>query len=538
MTRTPESSLGTDLTDSSSGLRLAELVAALSLATDIGTGRPMESALRSCMLAVRFGKTVGLGEAELRDVYYVVLLRFAGCTADSHLAARAFGDEIDFQERVAALGFPDPTAMMRLVLGYVGAGERPLRRARSLATTTALLMREFGEISAGHCEVAQNVARRLGMGKEVLEALGQVFERWDGKGMPNRLKGEEISRAVRVSQLAQDLEVMHRIGGVEVAVAAARERAGRAFDPDLAERFAELAPRLFESLEAGSAWTAVLEAEPGPRPRLSGEMLETGTRAIADFVDLKSPYTVGHSSGVALLAARAAERCGLTRADVDDVRRGGYLHDLGRVGISTGIWGKEGTLTEGEWEQVRLHPYYTERILARSGPLARLGSLASLHHERLDGSGYHRGLLASMLPVTVRILAAADVYHAMTEPRPHREALAPEAAAAELHREVRAGRLDGETANAVLAAAGHPVRSSRRERVAGLTDREVEVLGLLARGLSKKQVAQRLTISKATVDHHVRHIYEKIGVSTRAAATMFAMQHDLVQDTSGLSPGL
>ncbi len=201
------------------------------------------------------------------------------------------------------------------------------------------------------------------------------------------------------------------------------------------------------------------------------------------------------------------------------IRRAGLLHDIGRVGVSSGIWEKPGPLSEREWERVRMHPYYTERVLARPPALARLGALASLHHERLDGSGYHRGVPASMLSPAARILAAADVYHAMIEPRPYRPARTPEAAAEELRREVRAGQLDSEAASGVLAAAGHRVRSTRRALVAGLSEREVEVLRLIARGHSKKQIGGLLTISQKTVDHHIQHIYNKINVSTRAAAT-------------------
>ncbi|HXZ05637.1 MAG TPA: HD domain-containing phosphohydrolase, partial [Ktedonobacteraceae bacterium] len=181
-----------------------------------------------------------------------------------------------------------------------------------------------------------------------------------------------------------------------------------------------------------------------------------------------------------------------------------------------------------EWERVRMHPYYTERVLARPGVLARLGAVASLHHERLDGSGYYRGFSANMLSPAARILAAADVYHAMTEQRPHRPALTTEQAAEQLLREARAGRLDAESVNQVLAAAGHKVRSTHRKFVAGLSQREIEVLRLLARGYSKKQVAERLFISEKTVSHHTQHIYTKIGVSTRAGAAIFAMEHDLL----------
>jgi HD-GYP domain-containing protein (c-di-GMP phosphodiesterase class II) len=200
------------------------------------------------------------------------------------------------------------------------------------------------------------------------------------------------------------------------------------------------------------------------------------------------------------------------------------------VAVSAGIWGKPGPLSEREWERVRMHPYYTERVLARPSMLARLGALAALHHERLDGSGYYRGVKASMLSPAARILAAADVYHAMTEPRPHRRALESEIAAEQLQREVRAGRLDSEAAHAVLGAAGHGVPTRRHELVAGLSEREIEVLRLLARGHSKKQVAGLLIISEKTVSHHTQHIYTKIGVSTRAGAAVFAMEHDLLAD--------
>jgi HD-GYP domain-containing protein (c-di-GMP phosphodiesterase class II) len=316
----------------------------------------------------------------------------------------------------------------------------------------------------------------------------------------------------------------------------ARQRAGGAHDPAIVERFCRKAPHLLADLDGEFAWEMALAAEPGPRPCLSAAQLDHIARAIADFVSLQSPYLAGHSSGVAELAAGAARRLRLPEADVVAVRRAGWLHDLGRVAVSAGIWGKPGPLSDGEWERVRLYPYYTERILARPQALAPLGALAALHHERLDGSGYHRGLTAGALPFTARVLAAADVYQALTEPRPHRPARAAGEAADELRCEVRAGRLDAEAANAVLAAAGHRVRSKRRAWPAGLSDREVEVLRLVARGLSNREMAHRLELSERTVHHHIQHVYHKLGVSTRAAATLFAMQHDLLEGTAYLAP--
>jgi DNA-binding CsgD family transcriptional regulator len=202
------------------------------------------------------------------------------------------------------------------------------------------------------------------------------------------------------------------------------------------------------------------------------------------------------------------------------------VHDLGRLGVSNAIWDKRGELTHSEMERVRMHPYLSERMLSFSPALIPLGQIAVQHHEHLDGSGYPRGLSGDAISLSGRILAAADVYHAMTEMRPHRPALSPEEAASELRAEVKAGRLDGDTADAVLRAAGHRIKR-RRQWPAGLTGREVEVLRLLARGLSNKEIASELVISRKTAGNHIEHIYTKIGVSNRARASLFAMKHGL-----------
>jgi len=281
-------------------------------------------------------------------------------------------------------------------------------------------------------------------------------------------------------------------------------------------------------LDDEPSWELVLACEPGERPVLTETQFDTACQALADFADIKSPYTLGHSPGVAALASAAARIGGLGEAEALALWRAGLLHDLGRVGVSAGVWTKPGLLTEREWEQVRLHPYYTERILARSPAFATIGALATLHRERLDGSGYHRRLPASLLSPAARLLAAADVYRALLEPRPHRPARPPAAAAAELARAVQAGGLDSDAVRCVLAAAGQQVKQARPAHPAQLTERELDVLRLIARGHSIKQMAQQLTISPKTVDTHIQHIYEKIGVSTRAGATLFAVEHNLL----------
>ena len=510
------------------GVPLAQIVAVLSLATDLGYGQPMEHVLRSCALSLRLGEFLGLGESERAIVYYVGLLACVGCFADAHEQARWFGDDITLKAGTYDVDFAG-LPMMAFMMRRVGSGEAPLARARRRVAFMAGGRKEVEGMYLTHCLVAGALAERLGLGAEVRDALQQAYERWDGRGQPNGVRGEEVAISVRLMRLARVAEVFHRRGGAGAAIEVARERRGSEFDPRLVDVFCERAPELLDEVAATASWEAVVAAEPALRAVLTHQEFDAVLEALADYTDLKSPYTIGHSRGVADLAAEAGRQYGLPADDVGVLRRAALVHDLGRLGVSNAIWDKPAPLTAAEWERVRLHAYLTERMLASSRALEHLASIAAQHHERLDGSGYPGGLSAGALSPAARILASADVYHAATEDRPHRPARTPEDAASELRAEVRAGRLDGSTADAVLAAAGHhPGR--RRQTPAGLTAREIEVLRLLARGLSNPQIAERLVITRKTVGSHVEHIYAKVGVSSRAAASLFAVQHGLLPE--------
>jgi HD-GYP domain-containing protein (c-di-GMP phosphodiesterase class II) len=511
-----------------SNVRLAELLAAWSLAVDLGLGQPLGHFLSACLLAMRLGELVALSDDELKKVYLLALLRYTGCTAEAHRVAEVFGDDIEANSWIVAVDQTAPAALLTGLVRRTGQGQPAGRRILLIGRAVLGAPLLAKDVTAAHCEVAQIMVGRLGFGSDLQASLGQTFERWDGKG-PGGVKGDAIERPVRVVQLALDAQLYHRIGGVSAAVAVARRRSGGAHDPVLVAAFCDRAETLLTPPSAGSTWEAVLAAEPDPQIIISGEDLDGGLSAMADFADLKSPYLRGHSRGVARLAAAAGERLRLPSADVATLRGAALLHDLGRVGVSNSVWDKPARLADDEWERVRLHAYYSERILSRSEHLSRLGSLAGLHHERLDGSGYHRALLSPMLRATARILAAADVYQALIETRPHRAALTAEAAADELRREVAAGRLDGDAAKAVLEVAGVP-RHGRPTRVRGLTGRELEVLRLISRGHSDREVARVLHLSQRTAHHHVEHIFDKIDVSTRAGAALFAMQHNLLED--------
>jgi HD-GYP domain-containing protein (c-di-GMP phosphodiesterase class II) len=515
-----------------SEIRLAELIIVLSLATDLGNGQPMEFALSVCMLAVRLADKSGFSQDALREVYYQALLRYIGCNADSDWLASIIGDEQQFRTdfaKIDSASLPVLTYTLMNAIRQANTGASPLSVARAIGHGL-LASAQFKPMFLDHCEVAQRLASRLGFDINIVYALGQLYERWDGKGLPNGLKGEAIAPAVLVVTLAQDIALFHRLGGVDAAMAVARQRRGGAYAPHLVETFLAHAETLCAGLEQEPSWDEVLELEPGSHETLTSNQFDNACRAIADFVDIKSSYTLTHSNGVAELAAESARRIGLPESDVITIRRAAWLKEIGRSGITASIWEKNGPLTEREWEHVRLHTYFAGRILAHTPALADIGVLASLHHERLDGLGYHRGLPPERQSIAVRILCAADVYHALTETRPYRPCFEPDAAAVELQNQVHAGKLDGEAVSSVLSAAGHAASTARKEIVGALSEREVEVLRLLAHSQTIKRIAVQLMISEKTVDSHIQHIYAKIGVSTRAGATLFAMEHNLLDN--------
>ena len=471
---------------------------------------------------------LGFDDDGLRDVYYQALLRYIGCNAETRLLAAIAGDELTLRTHAIHLDNTGPE-LLSLIARFIreaNMGANPLQMAQALVGGLTTLAQSAAEFFSGHCEVAQRLAERLSLADSTVRAISQVYARWDGKGIPP-LKGEAVAPGMLVVSLAQDVVAYFRLGGLESAITMAKDRRGRMYAPRHVEVLIKHAGELLAGLEADSAWEAVLALEPAPHHIFTETEFDRACEAVADFADLKTPFTLGYSPGVAALAANAARQSGLPESGVIAIRRAGLLHDIGRVGVSAGIWVKAGALTQREWEKVRLHPYYTERILSQSDELAGLSAIASLHHERLDGSGYHRNANATALSPLARLLAAADVYHALTELRPHCAAHSPEQAADHLKREARVGRLDSEAAHQVLASAGHVVRG-RKEIVAGLTEREVEVLRLVARGCSMKQISEALVISKKTVDNHIQHIYERIGVNTRAGAALWAMEQHLL----------
>lgn len=509
-------------------MRLAELVAALSLGVDLGFGQPMEHVLRQCLIALRIAERLGLDEAARAGVYYTALLDNVGCHSDAHEQAKWFGDDVALKALKYDYPLRSPQGMIASIR-LLGSGNPPLHRFRVGLEFVLSGHRDMDDMINHHARITLLLAEQLGLPDTVLRALTSVYEQWDGKGWPGVLSGEEIPIAARVSQLAEYLEVAYRVGGIESVRRLIDERGGKQFDPRLAALVLAEGDAMLAGLDAVSTWSAVINAEPALAVVLSADRFDDALEAIANFVDLKSPYFLGHARAVADLSAAAAVELGFDGAQVRTIRRAGLVHDFGRLGVSNSIWDKRGALGAGEWERVRLHPHLTERMLHQSQALAPLGAIAVQHRERLDGSGYPRGLSGSSISQPARILGAADAYQAMREPRPQRAPRTADEAAAALDADVSAGRLDADAVRAVLSAAGHRV-ARRRGGPAGLTEREIDVLRLLARGLSNKAIAAQLVISPKTVSNHVEHIYSKIDASNRAAAGLFAMRNGLLPE--------
>ena len=516
-----------DSRSSAQRIRAAEVVGALSLATDLGTGQPLEHALRTAVLAVRLGELAGATAEELADAYYVALLHSSGCTSNGHEAIQVYDDDIAHRAAFFLIDPTNPAEVLAFYQANIGAGRPPEVRAALIEDAIANAGPRAREGFATMCEVAQRFAAWLDLGPNVQAALEFVFARWDGHGFPN-VGGDALPLSIRLLHVARDISLFLSASGREESRNVIERRRDEAYDPRLADLAVGNFGDLLDDLDETRMWQQALESEPFPQAWITGDRMAAAFGAIAALADLKSPWFREHSTGVAELAEAAAWRARLDPDLVATVRLAALAQDLGRVGVSNAIWEKPGPLGFGEWERVRLHPHFTERAFAQSEALAPIGVLAGSHHERLDGSGYHRGTGASALGQAARILAAADCYTAMREPRPYRPALDDDAAQAELLREGRGGRLDPEAVDAVLAAAGHRPKQLTRELPAGLTERELEVLRVLVRGQSNQAIAERLGISARTVGHHIQHVYQKAGVRSRAAATVWAFEHNLI----------
>jgi HD-GYP domain-containing protein (c-di-GMP phosphodiesterase class II) len=465
-----------------------------------------------------------LPEPDRVALFHASLLRSIGCTSFAPENAELFVDDTAFQAVLKRLDPGDPVVFAAQLAAF---GSWAPGRQTELARRFAEIAPTEGPRAArAGCEVSRALGGRLRLPGAALEALDDVYERWDGLGIPHGRRGEQLSLLGRVVHVAEQAVFGHAEGGRVGACAEVARRAGGHLDPDLAAAFLRDADALLAVLDAPDMLAAVVAAEPGTGTAVDVEGLEGLCAALAVVVDLKGRYLVGHSSHVAMVADAGAAAAGVSGPERAVLRAAGLLHDLGRAAVSSEVWDRPGPLGAADWERVRLHGYWTDRILRRCPGLAPLAELAAAHHERCDASGYHRGVHASELPFAARLLAAADVFAAATEPRPYRLAMTRDRARKLLELEAAAGRLDHDACAAVIEGAGLP--RPRRVWPCELTNREVDVLRLAARGLSNRGIAAELVVSERTVGHHLTHVYDKTGRRTRAGAAVFAMEHGLL----------
>lgn len=512
-------------------VRLAEVLAAISLATDLGAGRSMGHAMRACILGIQMAGELRLSTVEQAELYYSFLLMHSGCTVLSlGMTPLIQGDELTAIGDAALRDDSSLLDTLDWLRIYVSPDASFSRRATNIIGMM-LQSRQSGDHLRGACEVAVRVAQRLDMPPGVQDAIRHYLERWDGKG-PYGLSGNEIPLKARLLQMALKMEAAFSVRGRNGAESLAIEQKGKTFDPQIVEVFLNLARNtgLWETLAQQDLWQIVLDLEPDSSYRDIGEAkLDNVAFAVADFVDLKTPITVGHSRETARIAEGIARRMQLPASDVTNVRRAALVHDLELIALPGEILYHRGSLNETDKEKMRLHPYYTERILSHVPALDAVAAIAGKHHERLNGTGYYRGLAGNEIPVGACILALADEFqerlHASSsqpgpDPKDVLKAIQPEVGS--LFSPVCFDALAQELGVAENKLPRRPALP------AGLTDREVEVLRLVATGAGNRQIAQQLVVSEKTIAHHLEHIYNKIGVSSRAAAVFFAMEHDLI----------
>jgi HD-GYP domain-containing protein (c-di-GMP phosphodiesterase class II) len=509
-------------------LRLGELVATFALAQDNAFGQPLESQLRSCLLAMSMCDEAGFDSDVRQTAYWVALLRYIGCTGHAHEVATLFGDEIAIRSRTLVHDAANPAEVMQDVFAYATAGHSPEEQEHIVQAIQAGAHEWAVHNFASGCEVGDMLVQRLDFGPDVRDALSFTFERWNGVGFPAGASGEQIPLAMRIVHLSHDMEAIGRLMSPADALEAARERRDRTYDPALADLFAVNGGTWFERLDKEDPWDAVLALEPHPRRILEGAELDDALTVVADFIDVKSPFMAGHSRRCAQLCADAGGLLGFNDTELTTLRRAALVHEFGTTAIPNSIWDKPGPLTRTEFDRVELHPMLTEQMLRRTPALAALNPIAAAHHEKADGSGYHKRLRA--IDPCAGVLAAVDIYVGLTRDRADRPAFSAEYAATELRRLANEGVLVQDAAHAVVKAAGHPdPHGAKAHRPShGLTPREIEVLRLAARGLTTAGIAVQLSISPKTADHHIQHVYTKIGVSSRAAAMLWAVQHAVV----------
>lgn len=477
-------------------------------------------------LCIRYAKEEGISADEKDTLFYAALLRSVACTAFAHEEAHYFGgNDIEVRQTFMTVDAEKSADIVRRAVVKLGRGGGFLNRTKAISNVFIRGKTIHKNMAAAHCEVAAHFVQRLGMNRAVAETLSCNFERWDGLGSPLGLKGNAIPLPSRILNLAYFTVVSRLSLDMESVKNLAAERAGGIFDPEIVHAFAARVDALLAEIDDKSAWEIVKNFNPARAPKLSRTQL---CEVLADFADLKSAFNAGHSRKVATLAEKLGRAFQLPATELVRLKDAALAHDVGNVSVPTGIFEKPGCLSVPEREQMALHAWQTARILEKSNALSEIADLAASHHERNDGGGYPQRRRHTQRTLSEQILSVADVFTALTEARAYRPALSSVAALTVLHDEVKAGRLDANVVQKLKSFEASGRVSKRSSWPMALSDREVQVLALAVKGHTNKEIGKELGISARTAGHHVIHIYDKTGLSTRAGLVLFATEHSLV----------
>jgi len=510
------------VTDSTSVNPAFECLSALSVILDLANGLAEDKSVLAATFAWELAKDAGLSEEDQWAALLAAMLRHLGCTAYASVEAEVAGDDIALR---VGLHRRDSSRALDVLAAVTSAGQGVLEKGRGVVQLASKGAQLKAELTMEACGAARLLSEGLKLGPKVTRALDEVFERYDGKGAPHGWDGAALSHAGRVATVAHMATVFALEGGPLRAASALEARAGTALDPALSKRAVALVPRLVTPSDyLGQQHDALMQfAAKQSLPTTLDDVAE----AFGDFSDLQAPHARGHSREVAGWCRQVATVLQVSSDEVTTLIRAAHLHDLGQVAVPTSIWTMARAHRPTERERAKAHAFFTERVLAAAGPLSSVAKVAGAHHERLDGSGYHRGSAGGGISRPARILAACDVASALVKDRPHRRAMTSAGAAMELRAMVKSGQLDGEVVEAVLSVMGEA--SAKARPASALSERELEVLRLVARGKTNKEVASALGLSPRTVQHHTIHIYEKLGVDTRAGAAMVASRRGLLE---------
>lgn len=473
---------------------LLDALRALAFMGDLSMGQPVDHSPRVAWLACQLARVIGVDDQVIDEIRSIALLRWSGCTANATDVAATISDDV-------------------VGRGAMLAGQ--IERIEVLVSPEELALRLIG-ISAIHCEVSSVIAEALGLGATVANALGCVFEHWDGSGAPLGLSGESIPMSALVVSLCSDLEVLTRVHGLPAALALLQKRAGVVYPSPMVVAVRTRAHTWIDELAQGPPSMNALRETPQPRA--------ASLELVGDVIDLKLPWLLGYSRAVAQLADTIGTTLGLAAPTRRTFRRAGWLQGLGRVAVPNAVWNRAGPLSSADWERARLSPYWTSRATQQIGGLKVEAELASHVYERLDGSGYFRGCRLAVTPLEFRILPVVSAWLALTARRPWREALPESVAMENLRKEVALGRLDERVVDALAKPAAPPQATMPGARESGtmLSPREIEVLRRVSLGESNKEVALRLGVSPSTVRTHLESIFRKLGCKSRAAGTLKA----------------